>query len=57
MFTESEFNDIVVIAGAGPTGLTLAIELQRRGVPHRIVERADGPQEGSRGKGVQPRTL
>jgi len=57
MFTEPTFNDIVIIAGAGPTGLTLAIELQRRGVPHRIVERADGPQEGSRGKGVQPRTL
>jgi 2-polyprenyl-6-methoxyphenol hydroxylase-like FAD-dependent oxidoreductase len=58
MFSESEFSETaVLIAGAGPTGLTLAIELQRRGVPHRIVERADGPQEGSRGKGLQPRTL
>jgi 2-polyprenyl-6-methoxyphenol hydroxylase-like FAD-dependent oxidoreductase len=47
----------VLIAGAGPTGLTLAIELQRRGVPHRIVEASPQPFEGSRGKGLQPRTL
>ncbi|WP_041832061.1 FAD-dependent monooxygenase [Actinoplanes sp. N902-109] len=47
----------VLIVGAGPTGLTLAIELQRRGVPHRLVEAGPGPFEGSRGKGLQPRTL
>ncbi|WP_306214128.1 FAD-dependent monooxygenase [Actinoplanes sp. RD1] len=47
----------VLIAGAGPTGLTTAIELQRRGVPHRIVEASPHPFEGSRGKGLQPRTL
>ncbi|AGZ40242.1 FAD-dependent monooxygenase [Actinoplanes friuliensis] len=47
----------VLIVGAGPTGLTLAIELQSRGVPHRIVEASSGPFEGSRGKGIQPRTL
>ncbi|WP_067498069.1 FAD-dependent monooxygenase [Actinoplanes sp. TFC3] len=47
----------VIIAGAGPTGLTLAIELQRRGVAHRIVEASPHPFEGSRGKGLQPRTL
>src|SRR2546423_991528 len=47
----------VLIAGAGPTGLTLACELARRGVPFRLVEAAPGPQPGSRGKGVQPRTL
>jgi 2-polyprenyl-6-methoxyphenol hydroxylase-like FAD-dependent oxidoreductase len=47
----------VLIVGAGPTGLTLAIELQRRGVPHRIVEASPRPFEGSRGKGLQPRTL
>ncbi|GAA2584436.1 FAD-dependent monooxygenase [Winogradskya consettensis] len=47
----------VLIAGAGPTGLTLAIELQRRGVPHRIVEASPEPFQGSRGKGLQPRTL
>lgn len=47
----------VLIAGAGPTGLTLAIELARRGIRFRIVDAARGPSQSSRGKGVQPRTL
>jgi 2-polyprenyl-6-methoxyphenol hydroxylase-like FAD-dependent oxidoreductase len=47
----------VVIAGAGPTGLTLGIELARRGIPCRLLEKADGLFLGSRGKGLQPRTL
>jgi 2-polyprenyl-6-methoxyphenol hydroxylase-like FAD-dependent oxidoreductase len=47
----------VLIAGAGPTGLTLACELARHDVPFRLVEAAPGPQPGSRGKGVQPRSL
>ncbi|WP_344856062.1 FAD-dependent oxidoreductase [Amycolatopsis ultiminotia] len=46
-----------LIVGAGPTGLTLACELARSGVSFRLVEAAPGPQPGSRGKGVQPRTL
>jgi 2-polyprenyl-6-methoxyphenol hydroxylase-like FAD-dependent oxidoreductase len=47
----------VIIVGAGPTGLTLACDLARRGVPLRIVDKAAEPFTGSRGKGVQPRTL
>ena len=47
----------VLIVGAGPTGLTLACELARRGVRFRLIEAAAGPQAGSRGKGVQPRSL
>ncbi|AGM03605.1 FAD-dependent monooxygenase [Amycolatopsis keratiniphila] len=47
----------VLIAGAGPTGLTLAIDLARRGVGVRIVEKAETFFEGSRGDGLQPRTL
>jgi 2-polyprenyl-6-methoxyphenol hydroxylase-like FAD-dependent oxidoreductase len=47
----------VIIIGAGPTGLTLACDLARRGVPIRIVDKATEPFAGSRGKGVQPRTL
>ena len=47
----------VVIAGAGPTGLTLAIELARRGVPARVLDQAQTLFPGSRGKGLQPRTL
>jgi 2-polyprenyl-6-methoxyphenol hydroxylase-like FAD-dependent oxidoreductase len=52
-----EQHPAVLIAGAGPTGLTLACELARRGVSFRLVEAASGPQPGSRGKGVQPRSL
>lgn len=47
----------VLVVGAGPTGLTLACELARAGVSHRLVESSPGPARGSRGKGVQPRTL
>ncbi|MEV0301185.1 FAD-dependent monooxygenase [Streptomyces prasinus] len=47
----------VLIVGAGPTGLTLGIDLARRGVSARIVERENGLFPGSRGKGLQPRTL
>ncbi|MFJ8018340.1 FAD-dependent oxidoreductase [Streptomyces sp. NPDC096339] len=46
----------VLIVGAGPTGLTLAVDLARRGVRALVVERADGLFPGSRGKGIQPRT-
>jgi 2-polyprenyl-6-methoxyphenol hydroxylase-like FAD-dependent oxidoreductase len=46
----------VVICGAGATGLVLAIELARRGVAFRLVEKLAEPFAGSRGKGIQPRT-
>ncbi|GAA5053635.1 FAD-dependent monooxygenase [Nocardia callitridis] len=48
---------LVLIAGAGPTGLTLALDLARRSLPVRIVERAPAHPRGSRGDGIQPRTL
>lgn len=47
----------VLIVGAGPTGLTLAIELARRSIAFRLVDTAKTPFAGSRGKGIQPRTL
>jgi len=47
----------VLVAGAGPTGLTLAIELARRGVAVRVIDRDTTPFTGSRGDGIQPRTL
>ncbi|GMU04307.1 FAD-dependent oxidoreductase [Corallococcus caeni] len=47
----------VLVIGAGPTGLTLACDLARRGIHARIVDAAPRPFIGSRGKGLQPRTL
>jgi 2-polyprenyl-6-methoxyphenol hydroxylase-like FAD-dependent oxidoreductase len=47
----------VLIVGAGPTGLTLAIDLARRGVSFRLIDAASTPFAGARGKGIQPRTL
>lgn len=50
----------VLIAGAGPAGLVLACDLARRGVAVCIVEANPTPPDhrsGSRGKGIQPRTL
>jgi 2-polyprenyl-6-methoxyphenol hydroxylase-like FAD-dependent oxidoreductase len=47
----------VLVAGAGPTGLTLACDLARRGVAVRIVDRAPRFARGSRGKGLSPRSL
>jgi 2-polyprenyl-6-methoxyphenol hydroxylase-like FAD-dependent oxidoreductase len=47
----------VLLVGAGPTGLALGCELARRGVSFRIVEKAPEYFHGSRGKGLQPRTL
>jgi 2-polyprenyl-6-methoxyphenol hydroxylase-like FAD-dependent oxidoreductase len=47
----------VLICGAGASGLTLGIELARRGVRFRLIEKQATPFQGSRGKGIQPRTL
>lgn len=46
----------VLIAGAGPTGVALGIDLARRGVRALIVERQDRLSLGARGTGLQPRT-
>jgi 2-polyprenyl-6-methoxyphenol hydroxylase-like FAD-dependent oxidoreductase len=47
----------VLVVGAGPTGLTLACDLARRGVAVRIIDRAAEFPSGSRGKGLSPRSL
>jgi 2-polyprenyl-6-methoxyphenol hydroxylase-like FAD-dependent oxidoreductase len=46
----------VLICGAGAAGLTLAIDLARRGIDFRLVDQLPEPFHGSRGKGIQPRT-
>ncbi|NNN31634.1 FAD-dependent oxidoreductase [Streptomyces sp. S3(2020)] len=50
-------NTDVLIVGAGPTGLALGIDLARRGVDALVVEKAGELFPGSRGKGIQPRTM
>jgi 2-polyprenyl-6-methoxyphenol hydroxylase-like FAD-dependent oxidoreductase len=47
----------VFIAGAGPTGLVLALWLRRLGVRVRIVDKAERPGTTSRAVAVQARTL
>ena len=47
----------VLIAGAGPTGLALALWLAKSGVGVRIVDKAAEPGTTSRALAVQARTL
>jgi len=54
MTNDSEVS--VLICGAGTAGLTLAIDLARRGVSFRLIDKLEEPFRGSRGKGIQPRT-
>ena len=54
--TANNFVDVLIV-GAGPTGSALAIDLVRRGVSVRIIEKAPTAFGGSRAKGVQPRTM
>ncbi|MEV1241814.1 FAD-dependent monooxygenase [Nonomuraea sp. NPDC050022] len=47
----------VLIAGAGPVGLTAALDLTRRGIGVRIIDAAPGPATTSRAIATHPRTL
>ncbi|QIS14737.1 FAD-dependent monooxygenase [Nocardia arthritidis] len=47
----------VLIVGAGPTGLTLACELARRGVAHELIDKLPQHNSASRAKTIQPRSL
>lgn len=47
----------VLIVGAGPTGLVLALWLNKQGVSVRIIDKSSGPSEASRALAVQARTL
>jgi 2-polyprenyl-6-methoxyphenol hydroxylase-like FAD-dependent oxidoreductase len=47
----------VLIAGAGPVGLTLACELRRRGVACRVIDKLEAPLTTSRALGIQSRVL
>src|ERR1043166_4949683 len=47
----------VLVVGGGPAGLTLACDLARRGVAVRIIDRSPEFPAGSRGKGLNQRSL
>src|SRR3954465_9191414 len=49
-------NDVLII-GAGPTGLVLALWLTKLGVKVRVLDKAPGPGTTSRALAVQARTL
>lgn len=47
----------VLIVGAGPTGMVLAIELARRRIPCRVVDAKDGPDQTSRSFTLHAKTM
>ena len=47
----------VLVVGAGPVGLTVAVELRRRGVQCRVVDRLPQAAPYAKAVGIQPRTL
>lgn len=47
----------ILIVGAGPSGLVMACELQRRGVKFRFIEQKEEPIHTSNATWIQPRTL
>ncbi|MHC1563648.1 FAD-dependent oxidoreductase [Actinomycetospora sp. C-140] len=47
----------VVVIGAGPSGLFAAVELARRGVAARVLDRLPEPHHQTRATAVQPGTL
>jgi 2-polyprenyl-6-methoxyphenol hydroxylase-like FAD-dependent oxidoreductase len=50
------FSDVLIV-GAGPTGLVLALSLARQGIRFRLIDEKTGPGEHSRAMVVQARTL
>lgn len=53
--TDIQITDVLVV-GAGPVGLTLAIDLARRGIACRIIDQAPAYPIGTRGRGISLRT-
>jgi 2-polyprenyl-6-methoxyphenol hydroxylase-like FAD-dependent oxidoreductase len=47
----------ILIVGAGPVGLTAAVELTRRGFSPRIIEKDAGPHKESRALAINPRSM
>src|SRR6516164_5644732 len=53
--TNTQLIDVLVV-GAGPVGLTLAIDLARRNIACRIIEQSPTYQIGTRGRGISRRS-
>jgi hypothetical protein len=47
----------VLVVGAGPTGMTLAISLKQLGLDCVVIDQLPGPPDDARAAFVQPRTL
>lgn len=47
----------VLVVGAGPTGLTMAAELTRHGIPCRIIDKKSGVTDKTKALSVQSRTM
>jgi 2-polyprenyl-6-methoxyphenol hydroxylase-like FAD-dependent oxidoreductase len=57
MYKDGVIECDVLVVGAGPTGLTLAAELRRRGVDCLLIDARDEPQHWDRATVVNPRSL
>lgn len=56
MIAISSMNSVLII-GAGPTGMTLAVELARRHIPVRVIDHREGHKPTSRSFTIHARTL
>lgn len=54
---DSQPNPEVIIVGAGPSGLTAALQLAKHGIPFRIFDKKKTFSENSRAVGIQARSL
>ena len=53
--TQTQMIDVLIV-GTGPVGLTLAIELARRGITYRMIDQEATYHSGSRARGLLPPT-
>ncbi|RPD78983.1 hypothetical protein L226DRAFT_501441 [Lentinus tigrinus ALCF2SS1-7] len=55
--TDNTETPLVLIIGAGPSGLAAALTLAQNRIPIRIIDKAREFHQSSRGSGLHPRTL